>query len=161
MVPRISSRSGISLTTAAAVAVLVACTDTPTERVVGAGAEPVAHAQVDANVEKDKGAKKAILHAARVRGDGTLVDGTAISSQRFSEGVYLIKFPPGIGGCAATASSSSFVGFDNSVFRIVAQISIGFGSGGVFDDETVGVSLFSSLDGSSEDSSFSLVMVCP
>jgi hypothetical protein len=153
--PSNSSRPGISLAMVAAIAAFVACTDTPTERALGAPAQPVASAQ------EDKGAKKAIMHVARVRGDGTLVDGTAISAERTSEGAYLIKFPPGIGRCAAAANSAAFQGFDGSVLRIVAQISIGFGSGGAFDDETVGVSLFNSTDGTSEDSSFSLLVVCP
>lgn len=152
-----SSRPGISLVIAAAVGGFMACRDTPTEAAVSTGAPPAASAHLDV----DKGAKKAVLHVARVRGDGTLVDGTAISAERFSEGTYRIKFPPGIGRCAAAANSAAFQGFDNSVFRIVAQISIGFGSGGLFDDETVTVSLFDATDGSNEDSSFSLVLVCP
>jgi hypothetical protein len=150
-----SSSTLLKVLTAASVAVVVAaCSDAPTET-ASADAEPLASAKTN------PGVKKPVFHMARVRGDGTLVDGTAISAQRINPGSYRITFPPPIGHCAAAANSAAFQGFDGSVFRIVAQISIGVGQGGAFDDQSVGVNLFSSTDGSSEDSSFSVVLVCP
>jgi hypothetical protein len=146
---------GRALTAAAIALAIASCSDAPTETAAAAGADPRASAK------PSTGAKKAVLHTARVRGDGTLVDGTALSAVRLSEGFYRLTFPPPIGHCAAAANSAAFQGFDGSVFRIVAQIGIGVGQGGVFDDVSVTVNLFTSTDGSSEDSSFSLVLVCP
>lgn len=98
---------------------------------------------------------------ARVRSDGALVDGTATDASRFSEGTYFVEFPSPIGDCAGAASSASFAGFDSSVLRITTQISIGFGQGGASDPHTVQVRLFVPSTGASEDSSFTLALVCP
>jgi hypothetical protein len=117
----------------------------------------VAYSNIPVNAED----KAKSTHYARVRSDGVLVDGTAISASRFATGTYLVKFQPGIGACAATANSSSFLGFDLSVFRVSAQISVGFGDGGAFDDETVHVNFFSTTDGSNTDTSFSVILACP
>jgi hypothetical protein len=104
---------------------------------------------------------KPSLHFARVKSDGTLVDGTAVSSSRFNTGVYILTFPPPIDKCAASAASASFQGFDASVFRVSPQIGIGVGSGGAFNDSNVIVSFFSTSDGSNEDTSFTVTLVCP
>jgi hypothetical protein len=146
----------VGLGAVAALPVLLSCTDTPTT--VGLAdydASTPAFAQVD-----DKKFKPT-LHIARVKSDGTLVDGTAVSSSRFNTGVYVLAFPPPIDKCAASATSASFQGFDLSVFRVAAQIGIGVGSGGVFSDSGVIVSIFDTTDGSSEDTSFTLILVCP
>jgi hypothetical protein len=100
-----------------------------------------------------------VQHYGRVRADGTLAGGTALTATRLSEGAYALTFPAPISGCGATASSTSFPGFDFSVFRVWAQISIGFGAGGGADDGTVQVALFGS-DGLPEDSSFSVLLMC-
>jgi hypothetical protein len=149
------STTVLGFATITTVAGFIACSDSPAAPALDRGVEDVAYAQAD------KGLKQPKLHYARVRSDGTLVDGTALSAERFSEGIYRVVFPPPIGACAAAANSASFQGFDGSVFRIVAQIGIGVGEGGAFDDTTARVSLFSSTDGASEDSSFTLTLVCP
>ena len=135
---------------------ILSCSETPTA---------VDVAKDDANVPAfsqttDKKLKPT-LHYARVKSDGTLVDGTAESSSRFSAGVYVLAFPPPIDKCAASAASASFQGFDTSVFRVSAQISIGSGAGGVFNDTGVRVSFFDTTDGSGEDTSFTVTLVCP
>jgi hypothetical protein len=103
--------------------------------------------------------KVKVQHYGRVKADGTLAGGTALTATRLSEGMYELTFPAPISGCGATASSTSFPGFDFSVFRVWAQISIGFGAGGAAHDDTVQVALFGS-DGLPEDSSFSVLLMC-
>jgi hypothetical protein len=95
-----------------------------------------------------------------VKSDGTLVDGTATDATRFSGGTYFVEFASPIGDCAGAASSAAFAGFDTSVFRITTQISIGSAPGGAPDAHTVGVRLFDNT-GASEDSSFTLALICP
>jgi hypothetical protein len=137
-------------------ATCLSCTETPTTvDVVNDDASAPAFSKVN-----DKKLKPT-FHFARVKSDGTLVDGTAVSSSRFSTGVYVLSFPPPIDKCAASAVSASFQGFDTSVFRVSAQIAIGAGSGGAFDDTGVIVSLFDTSDGSGEDTSFTVTLVCP
>ena len=146
----------IGLGTVPVLVVLLSCADTPTTvGVADYDADAPAFTQVT-----DKKIKPT-LHFARVRSDGTLVDGTAVSSSRFNTGVYVLSFPPPIDKCAASATSASFQGFDSSVFRVSAQIGIGVGSGGVFNDSGVIVSLFNTSDGSGEDTSFTVTLVCP
>jgi hypothetical protein len=154
---RTTSRNpAVGIAIAATLALGVACSDSPAEP-SGQMAD-VAFTQVD-KPKKDEGPT---VHFARVKGgDGTLVGGTALSSARLGVGAYRITFEPPIGGCAATASSASFQGFDGSVFRITTQVSIGFGAGGAFDDASVTVRTFDAIDGASEDTSIALVMVCP
>jgi hypothetical protein len=119
---------------------------------------PPAVATEAATAQSDK--KSRVQHFARVKSDGTLVNGTAISAERFGEGFYFVRFADRIGECGAAANSASFPGFDLSVFRIMAQLSIGVGPGGAPDDFSVGVSLFAS-DGTNRDSAFSLLLSCP
>jgi hypothetical protein len=97
---------------------------------------------------------------ARVKSTGQLVSGTATSASRFGTGIYFVRFPTAIDRCAAAVNSASFVGFDTSVYRVWAQVSIGYGNGGVVDPLSVVVSLFQN-NGSSVDSSFALVLACP
>jgi hypothetical protein len=104
--------------------------------------------------------KSKVQHFARVKADGTLVNGTAVSAERSSEGRYLVQFAEPISECAAAVNSAAFPGFDSSVFRIMAQISIGFSPVGSPDELSVVVSLFE-IDASSTDSSFSLLLTCP
>jgi hypothetical protein len=99
-------------------------------------------------------------HFARVKATGELVSGTATSASRFGTGIYFVRFPSAIDRCGGAANSASFAGFDNSVFRVWAQLSIGYGNGGAVDPLTVTVSLFQS-NGSGVDSSFTLVLACP
>ena len=148
-------KNGTGVGTVALIAVLMACSDTPVGP--GSSSSVVAFDQTT----KTGGLKKPSLHYARVRSDGVLVDGTAVSATRLGEGSYRVTFPPGIGACAATANSSSFQGFDLSTFRTMIQIGIGSGPGGVFDDESVTVNVFEPSNGAAEDTSFSLVLVCP
>lgn len=134
----------------------LSCTETPTTvDVVDDNASAPAFSQAS-----DKKLKPT-FHFARVKSDGTLVDGTAVSSSRFNAGVYILSFPPPIDKCAASAVSASFQGFDTSVFRVSAQIAIGVGGGGAFSDTGVIVSLFNTLDGSGEDTSFTVTLICP
>lgn len=147
----------LSIASVVAVALVIACNDSPAAPVLGA--DNVAYSAQDDVPGK---IKKGDVQFARVRGgDGALVGGTALSSTRLSEGTYLLTFEPPIGGCAATANSAAFLGFDASVFRTSVQVSIGSGLGGAWDDESVGVRTFDSSDGSSEDTSFALILVCP
>lgn len=146
----------ISVLTAAVLTAFASCTDSPTP--VGL-ADHATGAPAFASVADKK--LKPTLHYARVKSDGTLVDGTAISSSRFSTGTYILSFPPPIDKCAASSNSASFQGFDLSVFRVTAQIAIGVASGGAFSDSGVIVSFFSTSDGSSEDTSFTITLVCP
>lgn len=92
---------------------------------------------------------------ARVKSTGQLVSGTAISASRFNTGTYSVVFPTAIDRCAGAANSASFAGFDLSVFRVWAQLSLGVGN-----PNTVDVSLFDS-GGARVDTSFSLVLACP
>lgn len=136
--------------------VLLSCTETPTAvGVADYDSNTPALAQVNAKKFKPT------LHIARVKSDGTLVDGTAVSSSRSNTGTYVLSFPPPIDKCAASATSASFQGFDTSRFRVVAQIGIGVGSGGAFSDSGVIVSFFDSSDGSNVDTSFTVILVCP
>jgi hypothetical protein len=96
---------------------------------------------------------------ARVKSTGQLVSGTATSASRVSTGIYFVRFPAPIDQCAATASSAAFPGFDTSVLRALTYVSIGGGQGGA-DPLSVSVDLFLS-NGSSVDSSFTLVLACP
>jgi hypothetical protein len=98
---------------------------------------------------------------ARVKSDGTLVDGTAVDAIKTGTGSYRLQFPRPVDKCAGAVSSASFAGFDSSVFRITGQLSIGFGEGGAADPDKVGVRLFRPSDGASDDSAFTLVLVCP
>jgi hypothetical protein len=97
---------------------------------------------------------------ARVRSTGQLVSGTAASASRFGTGVYFVRFPTAIDRCGAAANSASFAGFDLSVNRVLAGLSIGYGQNGAVDPLTVTVRLFE-YNGSAVDSSFSLVLACP
>jgi hypothetical protein len=97
---------------------------------------------------------------ARVKSTGQLESGTATSASRFSTGVYFVRFPTAIDRCAAAANSAAFVGFDASVYRVWAQVAIGYGQGGVVDPLSVNVRLFGS-NSSSVDTSFTLVLACP
>jgi hypothetical protein len=97
---------------------------------------------------------------ARVKSNGTLVDGTATSATRLSEGSYLLQFSRSIRRCGGAANSASFPGFDLSVFRIWAQLSIGSDENGGANPRKARVNLFRS-DGLRDDSSFTLVLVCP
>lgn len=153
-------RTCVSLAVAGTLsAVPVACSDTPTE-VTG---PPIAfdHGGQDKDHTPPGQDKAPTVHSATVRSDGMLVGGTAISAERFNTGTYFVRFPTSIQGCGGAANSASFAGFDISVFRISAQLGIGVGEGGGPDEENIIVSLFSTSDGSSEDTSFSLVLVCP
>ena len=94
-------------------------------------------------------------HFARVTSTGVLVNGTAVSASRAGTGSYSVMFPSAVDRCAGAANSASFQGFDISVFRIWAQLSIGSA-----DPRVVNVSLFGSSSAST-DSSFSLVLACP
>jgi hypothetical protein len=147
-------RTGAALA-AAILIVAPACSDTPT------GATAVDREATFEHKGTPHAKLKPTFHYARVRGDGGLVDGTATSSIQSSTGRYLLTFPPPIGKCAASAISASFVGFDGSVFRIVAQVSIGFDSGGAFDDQTVTVSTFNPASSAAENTSFTLILLCP
>jgi hypothetical protein len=95
-----------------------------------------------------------------VKSTGELASGTATSATRFGTGSYFVRFPTAIDSCGAAANSAAFAGFDTSVFRVWAQLSIGFGQGGGADPLSVGVNLFQS-NGSAVDSSFTLVLACP
>lgn len=150
--PRLQT-TGIGLGAMAALAIFVACTETPTG-MVGVGAE---HTVAFDGVDKKL---KPTLHFARVKSDGTLVDGTALSAFRFNEGVYILEFPPPIDKCAGAVNSASFQGFDGSVHGIAATVGIGVGSGGVYNDKNVMIQLVTTSSGT-EDSSFTLVLVCP
>jgi hypothetical protein len=97
---------------------------------------------------------------ARVKSTGQLVSGTATSASRFGTGVYFVRFPTAIDRCAAAANSASFVGADLSVYRVWAQLAVGYGNGGAPDPLSVIVSLFQS-NGSNVDTSFTLVLACP
>jgi hypothetical protein len=97
---------------------------------------------------------------ARVKSTGQLVSGTATSASRFGTGVYFVRFPTAIDRCAAAANSASFVGADLSVYRVWAQVAVGYGNGGAPDPLSVIVSLFQS-NGSNVDTSFTLVLACP
>jgi hypothetical protein len=97
---------------------------------------------------------------ARVKSTGQLVSGTATSASRFGTGVYFVRFPTAIDRCAAAANSASFVGADLSIYRVWAQLAIGYGNGGAPDPLSVIVSLFQS-NGSNVDTSFTLVLACP
>jgi hypothetical protein len=97
---------------------------------------------------------------ARVKSTGQLVSGTATSASRFGTGIYFVRFPTAIDRCAAAVNSASFVGFDTSVYRVWAQVAIGYGNGGAVDPLSVIVSLFQN-NGSSVDTSFALVLACP
>jgi hypothetical protein len=152
---RIHRTSRAGLCAVAVLTVFMACSEAPTS--VGGDNRAVPAAAFDKVAKKPK----LSLHYARVRGDGTLVDGTAVSAAKLSTGRYLIVFSPPIDTCAASANSTSFQGFDGSVFRITAQISIGFTSNGAPSDTDVVVSLFNTSDGSSEDTSFTLILACP
>lgn len=92
---------------------------------------------------------------ARVTAAGVLINGTAVSASRSGTGNYSVTFPSAVDRCAGAANSASFPGFDSSVFRIWAQLSMGFG-----DPKVVSVRLFDSSSASS-DSSFGLVLACP
>jgi len=97
---------------------------------------------------------------ARVKSTGQLVSGTATSASRFGTGIYFVRFPTAIDRCAAAVNSASFAGFDLSVYRVWAQVAIGYGNGGAVDPLSVIVSLFQN-NGSSVDTSFTLVLACP
>jgi len=97
---------------------------------------------------------------ARVKSTGQLVSGTATSASRFGTGIYFVRFPTAIDRCGAAANSAAFAGFDSSVYRVWAQLSIGYGQGGGVDPLSVGVNLFQS-NGTGVDSSFTLVLACP
>ena len=97
---------------------------------------------------------------ARVKSTGQLVSGTATSASRFGTGVYFVRFPTAIDRCGAAANSASFVGADLSVYRVWAQVAIGYGDGGAPDPLSVVVNLFQS-NGSNVDTSFTLVLACP
>jgi hypothetical protein len=97
---------------------------------------------------------------ARVKSTGQLVSGTATSASRFGTGIYFVRFPTAIDRCGAAANSASFVGFDTSVYRVWAQLAVGYGNGGAVDPLSVIVSLFQS-NGSGVDTSFTLVLACP
>ena len=97
---------------------------------------------------------------ARVKSTGQLVSGTATSASRFGTGIYFVRFPTAIDRCGGAATSASFVGADLSVYRVWAQLSIGFGQGGAADPFSVVVNLHQS-NGSGVDTSFTLVLACP
>lgn len=152
-----SIRSGMAA--AAALALIVACNDSPSEP--RAGAPGVAFTTTG-----EKGPpsfEKGKVHSAQVRGDdGVMVSGTALSSTRVNEGTYRLTFEPPIGGCGATANTGAFPGHSGAVVRISTFVSVGLGPNGVdVDDESVLVRLFDSADGSAEDTSFTLTMICP
>ena len=96
---------------------------------------------------------------ARVKSNGTLVSGTAKSASRSTTGVYVVSFPTKIDRCAAAVNSASFAGYDTSVYRVWAQVAIGYGQGGGIDPRSVVVNLFGS-GLSSVDTSFTLVLAC-
>jgi len=100
------------------------------------------------------------VQIARVKSTGQLMSGTATSASRFGTGIYFVRFPTPINGCAAAVNSASFAGFDSSVYRVWGQVAIGYGNGGAADPLSVIVSLFQS-NGSGVDTSFSLVLACP
>lgn len=101
-----------------------------------------------------------ISQYARVKSNGTLIDGTAVAATRLQTGAYLLTFPTQIAKCAATANSTSFAGFDQSINRVWAQIGIGFGNGGGVSPNSLVVNLYDS-GGPNVDSSFSVILVCP
>lgn len=151
-----SLRTPAGLVTAVTVALVMACGDSPAEP--SAGADNAAARQGNDDPLK---VKKGDVQFVRVKSDGTLVGGTALSAAKLATGAYAITFEPPIGDCAATANTASFLGFDSSVFRIVAHLSIGFDANGQFDDETVVVNTFRPSDGTNADTSFALILVCP
>lgn len=142
--------------TACLIAVL-ACNDTPAAPVASMSSTGV---QV-ARAEGDKPEKGKGLQFARVTSDGTLVDGTALSAEWLGTGSYRVRFDPPIDGCAGVAGSAAFAGFDHSAFRVIFQVSVGFGDGGAPDDGAVTLRSTSTLDGSDENTSFNLILVCP
>ena len=99
-------------------------------------------------------------HFARVKSDGTLIDGTATDASRVNDGSYFVEFPASIRNCAGAASSAFVPGSDSSVLRMTTQLSIGVGEGGAPDNDNVRVRLYTNT-GTNEDSSFTLVLVCP
>lgn len=153
--PDLPTRTGLAA--AAFLTLAVACNDSPSEPAIGG--DNVAYSQADQDPLKTK---KGDVQFVRVRGgDGAMVGGTALSSERLGAGSYALRFEPPISDCAATANSAAFPGFDGSVFRVDIQISIGFGDGGVPDDGAVRVRTFDSLTGASLDTSFALILACP
>ena len=152
--PHFRMRSRLALAMVASLAAFVAHTSAVTKS--AEDAPPTAASAAAAAASK----KSKVHHFARVNSDGTLVNGTAISAERFNDGIYYIRFAEPISDCGGAANSAAFPGFDISVFRIMAQINIGVGPGGIPDDVTVGVNLFD-LTGFGEDSAFTIVLSCP
>lgn len=126
------------------------------------GAQGLAGAKGDKGDKGDRGdpGPPGPTQFARVKSTGQLVSGTAVSAFRFNTGSYFIVFPTAIDRCAGAANSASFPGFDSSVLRVMAQLSVGFGQGGGADPNTAHVNLFDDA-GAALNSSFTLVLACP
>lgn len=99
-------------------------------------------------------------HFARVRSDGALAGGTAVSSLRLQTGAYQLVFPESIEECAGVATTSSFPGFDLAVNRIWANVAIAVTNGGGRDPNSVIVDTYGS-NGLGDDTAFSLLLACP
>jgi hypothetical protein len=116
----------------------------------------------DGSVTSTKlGKDQPVLRWARVTSTGTLVDGTAASAAKSSDGIYVVTFPQPIDGCAAAAGPAAYRGFDTSVFRVNAFVQVGLGGLSGTDNTTVSVQLYRTSDGASVNSAFTLTLVCP
>jgi hypothetical protein len=140
------------ITTVAVLAVFTSCADAPTEADVTRDAPPSVSTKSDAG----NTARKGVVYFANVQSGGALVEGSALSAQRVSEGFYHVTFAQSVVGCGSVANSTAFDRFDASIFRVVAHVQIGAPG-----TDMVRVRLFNVLDGTEEDSSFSVVLVCP
>ncbi len=141
----------------AILALILACTDTPAGSAVG----PESQVALSKGGGQGPPTRVKTLHYARVRADGTLVDGTALAATRYATGSYLLTFPAGIGGCAAAVNHAAFPGSDFSVPMGVATVRIGQSLDPGFDDESVRVSFRRSFDAELTNTAFTLVMLCP
>lgn len=151
-----STSTGFGVAVTAAIAIVMACSDSPVEPAVAGGTHQAAFDQVSA--EKTK---KLTGHFARVKSDGTLVDGTAESASRPSNGFFAVRFLEPIDGCAASATSTAFPGWDIALFRVSPQISVGFGETGVADPLSVTIRFSDPSTGTPSNTAFSLILVCP
>jgi hypothetical protein len=143
-------RSGIvGLASGLLLAVFLGCNDVPTEALdeppppgisLGKGGQP-----------------KLSLDYARVKSDGTLVDGTALSAVRIGPGQYEVTFARPTAGCAGVAGSSGFPGADAVGSTITAHV---FVPGSQSSDATVFVGMATPSVGE-EDTAFSLILICP
>jgi len=143
----------LGLATTVAVLAVVSCADTPTT--VGV-ADGKGNAPAFSQAENKNG--KPFLHLARVKADGTLVDGTALSSSRVSHGSYVVSFPPPIDKCAASVTGAAFAGYDSTV-SVIPLVLIGLSVSGANNTDVI-VQLLNQSGEAPADASFTLTLVC-